>query len=70
MKPVYVDLRCPLSLDHLAHRIRGTAGADMHVTEMLPDRGDWWLARSGGLHSCEWRTTMHSTAPAALAVPK
>jgi len=69
VKPVYVDLRCPLSLDHLAHRIRSTAAAVVDVTEMLPDRSDWWLAPGGGRYSCEWRATLHSTPPAPLAVP-
>src|SRR5262249_32440620 len=68
VKPVYVDLRCPLSLDHLAHRIRGAAPTAGDVTEMLPDRTDWWLTRNGGTHSCEWRTTFYSTAPASVVV--
>jgi hypothetical protein len=67
VKPVYVDLRCPISLEHLAHRIRSATAQTIDVTEMLPEPNDWWLPRDAGRHSCEWRTTLYSR-PTDMAV--
>lgn len=54
-KPVFADLRCPFSLAHLAHYVRGSA--TVQFSEMLPRPEQWWLRPAGQPVSCEWRLT-------------
>lgn len=55
-KPVFADLHCPTSLQHLVHHLRGSASAGL--TEMVPEPGQWWLRPAGQPVSCEWRLTL------------
>lgn len=58
-KPVYVDRRSPLLITSLLHLVRGAAerpGAEVTVTEMLPDREHLWLPDADGdLYTSEFR---------------
>jgi len=59
-KPVYVDLRCPMSLAHFLHHAHEADAVTM--TELLPEPERWWLPRDGKRVSCELRFTLTSTA--------
>lgn len=61
-KPVFADLRCPTSLAHLAHYLRGAGQAQLE--EMLPTPAQWWLRPAGTPVSCEWRLTLGWRGPA------
>ncbi|HEX4099647.1 MAG TPA: lantibiotic dehydratase [Pseudonocardiaceae bacterium] len=55
-KPVFADLECPTSLQHLAHYLRKSSTAEL--TEMMPEPRQWWLRPAGHPVSCEWRLTL------------
>jgi Lantibiotic dehydratase, N terminus len=66
-KPVFADLHCPTSLQHLAHHVRKSPTA--RLTEMAPQPRNWWLRPAGHPVSCEWRLTLGWAGRPAAAFP-
>jgi hypothetical protein len=66
-KPVFADLHCPTSLQHLAHYLRASPTAQL--TEMLPEPRHWWLRPAGHPVSCEWRMTLGWAGPGTTPDP-